>query len=165
MGEKEGFHSFDLRQKMLQYTNTVAQRCSVKNMFVQISECQSLFFLMKFQAKACNSIKKRLWHRCFERTPPVAVLHIPNHLKETFYWGLLGTPASFFWKVLTLREKKILVGPVPKVLAFSWKTFFRIWSEKLLDFGSVSFHSFRNEKCDSQLWCLLLWGLFEGWLV
>ena len=47
------------------------ERCSIKNMFLKISQkftgkhlCQSLF-LIKLQASSCNFIKKRLWQRCF----------------------------------------------------------------------------------------------------
>ena len=40
---------------------------------------------------------------------------------------------------------EIITGPVSKVLAFSWKIFFRIWSKRLVDFESASFAP--REKC------------------
>ena len=62
-------------------TEAVAQRCSVKKVFLENSQnsqentCARVSFLIKLQASACNFIKKetqpatllkkRLWHRCF----------------------------------------------------------------------------------------------------
>ena len=70
-------------------SEAVAQRCSVKNVFLEISQdslentCFRISFLTKLQA--CNFVKKRLWHKCFpvnfarflrtffsHSTPPVA---------------------------------------------------------------------------------------------
>ena len=52
-------------------SEAVAQRCSVKNMFVEISQnsqkniCITISLLIKLQGlvSACIFIKKRLWHR------------------------------------------------------------------------------------------------------
>ena len=55
----------------LKSTEAVAQRCSVKNLFIEISQnsyqntCVRVSFFIKLQASICNFIKKRLWHRCF----------------------------------------------------------------------------------------------------
>ena len=65
-----------------QYIEAVVQRCSVKKVFLEISQnsqektCARVSFLVKLQALACSFAKKRLWRRCslvnfvkFLRTP------------------------------------------------------------------------------------------------
>ena len=71
----------------------VAQRCSVKKVFLEISRnsqentCVRVSFSIKLQAEVCNFIKKRLWYRCF----PVKFVKFPRtpFLKEHFRWLLL----------------------------------------------------------------------------
>ena len=49
----------------------VAQKCSVKNVFLEISQnsqentCAKDSFLIKLQAAPATLLKKRFWHRCF----------------------------------------------------------------------------------------------------
>ena len=44
----------------------VVQRCSVKKVFLEISQnCARVSFLIKLQAEAATLFKKRLWRRCF----------------------------------------------------------------------------------------------------
>ena len=63
------------------FIETVAQRCSVKNVFLEISQnsqeknlCQKLFF-NKVAGRPATLLKKRLWHKTplFYRIPLVAV--------------------------------------------------------------------------------------------
>ena len=52
-------------------TEAVARRCSVKKVFLEISQnsqkntCARVSFLISCRPEACNFIWKRLWHRCF----------------------------------------------------------------------------------------------------
>ena len=52
------------------YIQAVAQRCSVRKVFLEISQnsqentCARFSFLIKLQTPA-TLLKKRLWHRCF----------------------------------------------------------------------------------------------------
>ena len=69
-----------------QNKEAVVQRCSVKNVFLKISQnfhkkhlCQSLFFNKVADLRSATLLKKRLWHRClsvdfakFLRTPFLA---------------------------------------------------------------------------------------------
>ena len=47
------------------------RRCSVKKVFLKIlqnsqeNNCARVSLLIKLKTKACNFIKKRIWHRCF----------------------------------------------------------------------------------------------------
>ena len=78
-------------KKIIVYSEAVAQRCSVKIMFLEISQnskentCARASFLMKLQASACNFIKKETLAQVFScefceiskntfsyRTPPRA---------------------------------------------------------------------------------------------
>ena len=53
------------------YPEAVVQRCSVKKLFLEISQnsqkntCARVSFLIKLQARPVTLLKKRLWHRCF----------------------------------------------------------------------------------------------------
>ena len=56
------------------FPEAVARRCSVENMFLEISQnsqentCARVSFLIKLQAsglKSATLLKKRLWRRCF----------------------------------------------------------------------------------------------------
>ena len=58
----------------MQYTEAVARKCSVKKMFLEISQnsqentSAKVSFLTKLQAlglRRATLLKKRLWHRCF----------------------------------------------------------------------------------------------------
>ena len=57
--------------KHFELTEAVVQRCSVKKVFLNISQnsqehnCARVSFLINFRPKAHNIIKKGLWHRCF----------------------------------------------------------------------------------------------------
>ena len=68
---------------------TIAQTCSVKRLFLKISHCARVSFLIKLQALACNFIKKETLAQVFScefcenfennffyRTPP-AIASIP----------------------------------------------------------------------------------------
>ena len=52
------------------YIQAVAQRCTVRKVFLEISQnsqentCARFSFLIKLQTPA-TLLKKRLWHRCF----------------------------------------------------------------------------------------------------
>ena len=71
----------------------VVRRCSVKKVFLEISEnsqentCVRVSFLIKLQAAPATLLKKRLWHRCF----PVNFAKFPRtpFLKEHLWWLLL----------------------------------------------------------------------------
>ena len=77
----------------VQNTEAVVQRCSVKKVFLEISQnsqeniCTRVSFLIKLQASdPATLLKKRLWHRCF----PVSFL---KFLRTPFFikhlWQLL----------------------------------------------------------------------------
>ena len=46
-------------------TNRSSHRSCPVKIDVLENTCTRVSFLIKFRAKACNFIKKRLWHRCF----------------------------------------------------------------------------------------------------
>ena len=81
-----------LKNKRCKNVKAAGQRCSVKKVFLEISQnsqknnCARVSFLIKLQAEAWNFIKKRLAHRCF----PVnfaKFLTTPFH-KEPLRWLL-----------------------------------------------------------------------------
>ena len=55
----------------IQYTEAAFQRCSVKKVFLEISQnsqentCARVSFLIQLQGSPATLLKKRLWHRCF----------------------------------------------------------------------------------------------------
>ena len=82
-----------------------------------------------------------------------------NCTSKTVYFDRSETEAK---RNIVMLSKDTRSGSVSKVLVFSWKIVFLKWSERPLGFKSTSFHSFKNEKFDSQLRCLLISGLFES---
>ena len=61
-----------LTQKFYISAEAVAQTCSVKKVFLEISPkftgkhlCQSLYFNKVAGLRLATLLKKRLWHRCF----------------------------------------------------------------------------------------------------
>ena len=79
----------------LRATEAVVQRCSVKKVFLEISQnsqentCTGVSFLIKLQALGLTLLKKRLWHRFF----PVNFVKFLRTLYFTEYlwWLLLET--------------------------------------------------------------------------
>ena len=81
---------------MYGYNEAVVQRCSVKNVFLEISQnsqentCARVSFLIKLQAsglRPATLLKKRLWHRRF----PVKFAKFLRtaFFMEHFWWLLL----------------------------------------------------------------------------
>ena len=68
-------------------------------MFLEISQnsqentCATVSFLIKLQAKVCNFIEKRLWHRCFPVTF-TKFLRTPFLTEHLFY---RPRPGDCFW--------------------------------------------------------------------
>ena len=84
------------------FAEAVAQRCSVKKMFLEISQnsqenkhmCQSLFFNKVAGLRPATLLKNRLWHWCF----PVnfaKFLRTP-FLEEHLRWLLLFLEINIF---------------------------------------------------------------------
>ena len=72
--------------KNVQKTEALVRRCSLKKVFLEISQnSQEFSFLIKLQA--CNFIKKELLHRCFSANF-VKFLRTPI-LTEQLWWLLL----------------------------------------------------------------------------
>ena len=108
---------------LFSYSEAVVQRCSVKKVFLEIAQnsqentCARDFFLIKL--KACNFIKKSLWHRCFPvnfakflRTP-----FLTEHLRWLFQ------PILSFMYALIIKQMhnqvhnlRWLFLPIPRFL-------------------------------------------------
>ena len=103
------------KQSILPYkTETVAQRCSAKKQFLEISQnsqestCVRISFLINLQAwglKPTTLLGKRVWHRCF----PVNFAEFlrTSFLTEHLWWLLLiRVLQNFYFKseVKTLGE-------------------------------------------------------------
>ena len=89
-------------------TETVAQRCSVKKVFLEISQslhentCARAPFLIKCRPQACSFIKKRFWHRCF---PVNFVKFLRIHfLIEHLRWLLLEQIQKIFCLFLNITS-------------------------------------------------------------
>ena len=104
--EKEGENG----EKHVWEREAVVQRCSVKKVFLKISQnsqkntCAKVSFLIKLRnLRPATLLKKRLWHRCF----PVNFVKFP---RTPFFTEHLRTTASVFRKrpprrcLLTLQE-------------------------------------------------------------
>ena len=89
----------------LQYTfsifiEAVVQRCSVKKVFLEISQnsqennCARVSFLIKLQARPATLLKKKLWHSCFP-VNFVKFLRTPFY-KEHLWWLLLFLQITCF---------------------------------------------------------------------
>ena len=112
------------------FQEAVAQTCSVKKAFLEISQnsqentCAKASFLMKLQAPPATSLKKRLWHRCefceiskntfFHRTSLVAasVFHQKPFSLESMQVGYtaqpfntLFNPKFYFWMLFQTISK------------------------------------------------------------
>ena len=104
---------------------TVVYRCSVKKVFLKISQnsqkntCARVSFLIMLQHSDCNFIKKRLWHRfvpmnfvsflrkIFCKTPPVAEVRHQSISTHHFHISVLKS-SSFIKKLfLKLRADNI----------------------------------------------------------
>ena len=61
----------DFSKTTLQFTEAVAQRCSVKKVFLEISQnsqentCARVSLLIVAGLRSATLLKKRLWRRCF----------------------------------------------------------------------------------------------------
>ena len=81
------------------YSEAVAQRCSVKKVFQEISQnsqentCARVSFLIKLQARPATLLKKRLWYKCF----PV---NFAKFLKTPF-------PIEHLWQLLLFIDGTI----------------------------------------------------------
>ena len=79
------------------HVEAVSQRCSVKKVFMKISQnsqentCQRVSFLIKLQAKACNFFKKETLAQVFS----CEIFRIPFSV-EQLWWLLL--PMSIIYK-------------------------------------------------------------------
>ena len=66
---EKGVNIFQLKWLILE--EAVAQMCSMKKVFLEISQnsqentCARVSILIKLQALPTTFLKKRLWHRCF----------------------------------------------------------------------------------------------------
>ena len=62
---------FMIRRNRHRVLEAVVQRCSVKKVFLEISQnspestCARVSFLIKLQARSATLLKKRPWRRCF----------------------------------------------------------------------------------------------------
>ena len=104
-----------------QNSKAVAQRCSVKKVFLEISQnsqentCARVSLLKKklwqmcFGLRPANLWKKRLWHRCF-------LVNFTKFPKTTF---LQNTSGGCFWKLAT-KSKKILFRYIFKLNILYW---------------------------------------------
>ena len=78
-------------------TNCSHQRCSVKKVFLEISQnsqentCARVSFLIKLQAASATLLKKRLWHRCF----PVNFAKFLRTLFTERVWATASATGSF----------------------------------------------------------------------
>ena len=90
----------------------VAQRCSLKNVFLEISRnsrentCARVFFNKVAGLRPATLFKKRLWHRCF----PVNFAKVlgAQFFTEKLRWLLLGgnqrLSAKWYWHLLCKWE-------------------------------------------------------------
>ena len=80
------------------------RRCSIKKVFLKISQnsqektCSKVSFLVKFQASACNYIKKKLPHRCFPA-------NFAKLLRSSFLQNTSGRQEVFCGKPASLSGK------------------------------------------------------------
>ena len=78
---------------IFQLSESVVQRCSVKKVFLEISQnsqentCARVSFLIKLQVRPATLLKKRLWHRRF-LVNFVKFLRRPSFI-EHLWWLLL----------------------------------------------------------------------------
>ena len=83
----------NLTSRIKWHKEAVAKRCSVKKIFLEISQnlqkniCARASFLIMLQASALQLYLKRLWHRCF-LVNFVKFLRTPFHTKH-LWWLLL----------------------------------------------------------------------------
>ena len=91
--------------------------------------CARIFFLITLQAKGCNFIKKRLWHRCF-------LVNFERFLRTFFFYGTPPVVASAYTK--SSKNKLYMRGFNP---FFSEKYYLK-GKRKL---SSTSEKSFRKE--------------------
>ena len=93
-----------------QTSEAVVQRCSVKKVFLEISQnsqestCARVSFLIKLQARPATLLKKRLWYRCF----PVnfaKFLRTPFSI-EHLWWLLLRHSFPCFHETEYFKETR-----------------------------------------------------------
>ena len=90
----------------------VAQRCSVKKVFLEISQnsqentCARVSFSIKFQAAPATLLKKRVWYRCF----PV---NFAKFLINFFYRTPLG---DCFYNIIQVIWKYKVSASVSRIL-------------------------------------------------
>ena len=93
---------------------------------------------------SCSHLNFR-FRACFKQGVP---WHSGNYRvwihSETGTWHDKNIQSSKFFSI---------IRPVSKVLAFLWTIFFSIWSKRLLESESETFHLFKNKKFGYQLWC------------
>ena len=83
-----------MQKFVVEAKEAVVQKCSVKKVFLEISEhsqentCARVSFFNKIAGlKPATLLKKRLWHRCFPMNA-VKFLRTPFHI-EHLWWLLL----------------------------------------------------------------------------
>ena len=113
-------------QSVQRFTEAVAQRCSVKKVFLEISQnseentCARISLLIKLQTfRPATSLKEILWHRCF-------LMNFAKFLRTPFFtehlWWLLldlsGNALSqtypWFWLLTTLTKISAKYNNLPK---------------------------------------------------
>ena len=67
---KKGFPLIDHNPSLVKFQEALVQRCSVKKVFLEISQNlqnlrQSLFFDKVASLMPATLLRERLWHRCF----------------------------------------------------------------------------------------------------
>ena len=102
-------------------TEAVLQRCSVKKVFLDISQgsqentCARVSFLIKLQAWPATLLKKRLWHRCFPvnivkslRTSVCRSFHISQYYIDSLSLFLSAVVKCIFCSLTELRIVQII---------------------------------------------------------
>ena len=118
-------------------SEAVVQRCSVKNVFLEISQnSQSLFFKVAV-LRSATLLKKRLWHRCFPMSfvKFLRTLFFTEHLRWLLLYfqslsNILWQGRAFYGSFnMTLKSKQtfnfiinVIFSHKVIILKFSWLT-------------------------------------------
>ena len=131
-------------------TEAVARRCSVKKVFLDISQnsqentCVKVSFLIKLQAsglRPATLLKKRLWRRCF----PV---NLAKFLRTTFLIEHLRWLLLTILKARWCRFENLLSSSTHEnnVENFTWKTPLTFWDMNKWDMWKACLQTFRNNR-------------------
>ena len=121
--------SFKLFSAFLLSAEAVVQSCSVKKVFLKISEnsqkktCVTVSFLIKLQAAPAASLKKRLWYRCF-------LVNFPKFLRTAFF------TEHFRWLLLFQSDQQCLRYIL--FLKYCWKLQKTVYFSVFRDYISVT---------------------------